>query len=44
MIGLSRKIKQGCKVIISLDKKNQKNALQQFTFNGRLIMFFVKLS
>jgi len=33
MIGLSRKIIQGCKVISSPDKKKQKNALQQFTFN-----------
>jgi len=26
MIGLPRQIKQGCKVILSLDKKKQKNA------------------
>jgi len=33
MAGLSRKIKQGCKVILSLDKKKQKNGLQHFTFS-----------
>jgi len=33
MIGLSRNIKQGCKVILSFDKKKQNDYFQQFTLN-----------